>query len=467
MQSFRYLGVRRLMLGILTCCTMCVAGEDAGAQGAAATPSWTKLEDDLRIALQGADAVKIRELIAAGANVNARDVLGGNAMHVAVNFRGDLEVMKLLVDRGVNVNTASNDGNTPLLTALRHALYKHESPARLLAVVEFLLARGASVNVTGSNGETPVRAAMDPVNLPLLRLLIKHGAALPDDGLDWAVSNDYVDLARLMMDLVTPGMLSFKSPDGGTLLHRAAAKPRMVFVMQWLVKKGADIHALDTDGNTPFGSAAFFDNIPGMAYLQGLKANMATQDNSGHAPLHLAAYGARHDVMRWLIERGADIKARDKKGHTPLEIAIDSHRFAYYSDSQKQELVTMLGGTPADIARGRFSNHPLHEATNKRDLAAVRRLLEGGANPNVKSESGNTPLYWAIALSSGLPATPAERDFGKQLLPLLIRHGADTTMLMGGTENRTYEQYARSLRIGDLLERTKEQYAPRGGAKGR
>ncbi len=98
----------------------------------------------------------------------------------------------------------------------------------------------------------------------------------------------------------------------------------------------------------------------------------------------------------------------------------------------------------------------------------MKSLLEAGANPNVKNASGNTPLYWALALSSGLPATPAERAFGKALLPLLIRHGAEPEMHMGdGSTEQTYTQYARVLRIGDLLETAMRPYTPKGASKPR
>jgi len=427
------------------------------------SPPWTQREEELRIALQHPDQAKIRALVDAGANVNARDVLGGTALHVAVNFRGDLDVLRLLIARGAHVDAVNDDGHTPLLLALRHAHYNRDDPHRLLAVVELLLASGASANIAGKHGALPVRAAMDPVNLPLIQLLLKHGATMPDDGLDWALSNGHVDLVRMLLARPTPAMLAFKDARGGSMLHRAAEEPKMLFAVEWLVRNGADVHAADADGITPFGRAAHFGNLPAMEHLHRLKAGTPQASRQGQTPLHLAAYGARHDVIGWLIERGASLQAKDAWGRTPLEIAIDTHPFAYYDESRKQRLVSMLGGAPADVLRGRYANAPLHVATGKRDLAEVRRLLEAGADPNVKNASGHTPLYWALALSSGLPATPAERAFGKELLPLLIRHGADPELRMGdGSTERTYAQYARVLRIDDLLERTRQRYAPRG-----
>lgn len=452
-------GLFRLALGVVACCTLCMTDGEAAGQ----PPSWTQLEDDLRIALQYPDRDKIRALLAAGANVNARDTIGGTALHVAVNFRGDLEVIKLLLDKGAEVNARNHMGYTPLLLAVRHAHYRNEGKGeQILAVAALLLSRGASAKIAGNDGELPVRAAMDPVNIPLIRLLVKHGAALPDDGLDWALSNGYVDLVKEMLPFATPAMLAFKNSSGGGLLHRAAESSKLLFAMEWLAGKGFDLNAGDRDGVTPFAHAAFHDNIPGMEWLQARKASMQVTDADGQTPLHLAAYGARHDVMQWLIARGADPKVRSKRGETPLDIAIDTHRFAFYDEARKLELVKMLGGGPADIARGRFSNDPLHAAVEKNDMRTIEKLLAAGANANVKNAAGHTPLFTAIAFSSGLPATPAERAFGEKLLPLLIRHGANPEMRMGdGSSEQTYAQWARELRFGDKLESAMRRYAPR------
>lgn len=446
----------------------CVLVGMIDASAAQSPPPWTQREEDLRIALHHPDPSKIRALLDAGANVNARDVLGGTALHVAVNFRGDLEVIRMLLDRGARIDALNHDGYTPLLLALRYGHYNHADPERLRAVVDLLLSRGASVTQAGKDGMLPLRAAMDPVNIDLIRLLLKNGAAMPDDALDWALSNRRTDLIKLLLERPTPAILAYRDPHGGTMLHRAAEGPQMLFAIESLARSGADLHAKDHDGVTPFGRAAFAGNLSALEYLYRHKAGAMHADKHGQTPLHLAAYGARHDVMGWLVDRGADLKAKDVRGRTPLEIAIDTHRFAFYDEERKSRLVSLLGGTPADILRGRFARDPLNEATERRDIKEVRRLLEGGANPNVKNASGHTPLYWALALSSGLPATPAERAFGKELLPLLIRHGADPEMTMGdGSTDQTYAQYARVLRIDDLLEATRRRYGPKADDKER
>lgn len=255
--------------------------------------------------------------------------------------------------------------------------------------------------------------------------------------------------------------INARREDGATPAHLAAQSPKTLRVLRLLVERGAELEARNRAGMTPFGEAAFANNADAMSYLAGKGANIKAVDNDGATALHAAAYDPRPTPLRWLVEHGLETQARDKWGRRPLDIALDSHRFAFRTQAERLELVSILGGAPADVARGTFHDHPLHMAVRALDIQAVRRLLEQGADPNVKNESADTPLRVAIAYSSRLPTTPAQRAFGARLLPLLIEHGARTDLYMGGAEVRTYDDYARELGISDLLERTKRRHAPR------
>lgn len=271
------------------------------------------------------------------------------------------------MDRGANVNAPDTDGDTPLLRAMRHAHYRHSDPQRLRAVVELLLSRGADAMIAGKDTALPVRAAMDPLNLPVLRLLLKHGAAMPESGLDWALSNDQVELVKELLARPAPAMLAFKDVHGGSMLHRAAELPADgvrdgVARAPWRRYPCCGCrwhHALWPRG-VPWES-------PAMEYLHGLKAGSAQANGQGQTPLHLAAYGARHAVLEWLVRRGADLKAKDSRGRTALDLAIDTHTFAFLDEGRKERLVVLLGGTPAmccaDVSRA--------HACTKRPMRAI------------------------------------------------------------------------------------------------
>ncbi len=82
--------------------------------------------------LQGAAAMQNLELgrllIQRGANVNCRGEDGGTPLH-EVAGNGQMEFAKLLLDRGANVNAKDDSGKTPLTIALD---YKQTETAKLL-----------------------------------------------------------------------------------------------------------------------------------------------------------------------------------------------------------------------------------------------------------------------------------------------------------------------------------------------
>ncbi|MDX1980213.1 MAG: ankyrin repeat domain-containing protein [Bryobacteraceae bacterium] len=104
----------------------------------------------------------VRMLVDKGANVNARTKRNQTALAMAAMY-GSEETVKLLLDRGAEVNVRDERGYSPLM----YAAYSEAMPA---GVVRMLLAKGADVNVTGE-GETPVSLAAKRGDSEVARLL--------------------------------------------------------------------------------------------------------------------------------------------------------------------------------------------------------------------------------------------------------------------------------------------------------
>lgn len=80
--------------------------------------------------------------------------------------KGDMESLKRLLDRGVEIDLQTDTGGTALLTAV----YRGQAHA-----VSFLLARGADVNKADNSGHTPL-FHLDIDDGTMCALLLKHGA---------------------------------------------------------------------------------------------------------------------------------------------------------------------------------------------------------------------------------------------------------------------------------------------------
>lgn len=147
--------------------------------------------------------------------------------------KGDAAAVTKLLDEGVDVNTKFRYGTTALSFAADHGQ---------LEVVKVLLARGANVNVKDTfYGATPLTWAVSPAltrkpeHAEIVGLLLKHGAEGKEDALMSAVSEGEVPTTKIILaqggfkpeqladalDIATRA----KRTEIITLLEAAGAKP--------------------------------------------------------------------------------------------------------------------------------------------------------------------------------------------------------------------------------------------------
>ena len=88
-----------------------------------------------------------------------RDAHGETALTVA-SEEGDPKVVKLLLDKGANINAQQNDGHTALMAAIR---------AGHIESVKLLLSRGADVNAEAQDSVTALKWAYDGIGRPSSR----------------------------------------------------------------------------------------------------------------------------------------------------------------------------------------------------------------------------------------------------------------------------------------------------------
>ncbi|MFC1842303.1 ankyrin repeat domain-containing protein, partial [Candidatus Dependentiae bacterium] len=86
-------------------------------------------------------------------------------------YRGNIEVVKLLLQKGADVNKADKDGQTPLHEACSCFCGK-------LDIVKVLLQNGADVNKANKNGLTPLYWACCRGKLDIVKCLLQNGAQI-------------------------------------------------------------------------------------------------------------------------------------------------------------------------------------------------------------------------------------------------------------------------------------------------
>jgi len=163
------------------------------------------------------------------ADVNAKNKTGGTPLHEAA-MQGRLDVARILLDRGAQVNAVSAY-NTPLHLAARAG---HQD------LVALLVARGADVQAREHRGLSPLDEAIalpgdwTPARTAIVTLLLQSGADLRgSDGrttppLHQAVRRGNATLAELL--LAHGADINARDEHGRTALHWAVSDDRMEMV---------------------------------------------------------------------------------------------------------------------------------------------------------------------------------------------------------------------------------------------
>ncbi len=95
------------------------------------------MEDRLISAIRGKNTAEAKDLVANGADVNARDENGWTPLHHAASS-GEMEIAAVLIAKGADVNAKDKYGLMPLHAAIVRG-QKH--------VVAALVAKGASITL--------------------------------------------------------------------------------------------------------------------------------------------------------------------------------------------------------------------------------------------------------------------------------------------------------------------------------
>ncbi|KAL9572065.1 hypothetical protein ACKAV7_003782 [Fusarium commune] len=279
---------------------------------------------------------------------------------------GNIEVVKMLLEKGAGAAAAPGDGETPLHLALRNG---H------LEIVKMLLEKGADARAATKYGWTPLHEASRNGHLEIAQLLLEKGA-------DARAANKY----------------------GRTSLHEASEYGQLE-IAQLLFEKGADATAATMGGRTPLYEASRNGHLEIAQLLLEKGADAAAAPGDGETPLHLALRNGHLEIVKMLLEKGADARAANKYGRTPLHEA---------SEKGHLEIAQLLLENGADFrAATEYGWTSLHEASEYGQLEIAQLLLEKGADAAAATIDGRTPLY------------EASQKGHLEIAQLLLENGAD------------------------------------------
>lgn len=118
------------------------------------------------------DIEKLKSLESSGVSLELKNEKGWSALTVAC-FHQKMEVVKYLLSRKVNPNTANIKGTTALMFAKTHA--------KGTEILEMLLTSGADINAVDNFGRTILDYSLELNQPEITSFLIKMGARVASD----------------------------------------------------------------------------------------------------------------------------------------------------------------------------------------------------------------------------------------------------------------------------------------------
>ncbi|KAI1362879.1 ankyrin repeat-containing domain protein [Xylaria arbuscula] len=341
---------------------------------------------------------------------NGADILlvgenGETALHLAAANSDGYEILRYLLEQGVDLEADCERYGTPLMAAVRNGPL----------ATRLLLERGARVNAISKSCVThnALQAAADRGSSDIVRILLEAGADANIRGgssgsaLCAAVMSGDQDSVMLLLDK-EENINYAEGPKGSAL--EIAMSHQLLEIAELFFQRDVDVNTIGrakygTGMGTPLIAAVDVGEIIAIEKLLELHADVNLFPTGGESPVQIAVRKGRQNIVEILVKNGAKLDYRDKNDRGVL-----SHAVFYKS----LDLVPYLLQQPdVDIDQeDEFGRTPLIYATMHGSMI-ISRILARKPKIDVQDRWGKTALTYAV-----------NRDYGL-LVSMLIASHAD------------------------------------------
>jgi ankyrin repeat protein len=185
-----------------------------------------------------------------------------------------------------------------------------------------------------------------------------------------------------------------------------------------LLETGADANAVSSFGTLSdfpmLGSAITANNVEAVRLLIEHGADVNALDGDGNGLLPWAAARGYTEIVKLMLDAGADVNARMTTGGITAKENASALHFAAAGNHVETAKLLIDRGADVNLTEGTFGEAALHAAADENFAEMVALLLDSGADPDLQSSIGDTPLH-ASARSGSVEAAQVLIDHGAAL----------------------------------------------------
>ncbi|MCP3660432.1 MAG: hypothetical protein GY830_09065 [Bacteroidetes bacterium] len=313
--------------------------------------------------------------------IDSIDSYNGSALLMYAAEQGDLDTVKLLLSKEVDINKKSKSG----YTALHYSILSGNEK-----LVKLLLDNRADAKIKVM---TDFRNKKEEQNIMEYAL-----------GTIYSWDKKLKGNSKIIKLLIEKGGFSINSKDmpgndSEPLIVRATTRGDIDFA-KYLINKGVDINSQDSYKYTSLLKAAQNGDMDMLKLLIKNKADLTKRDKWGNDVLHRAVSPSlvdSSDALEFLMKQNLNPNSIDKDGYTPIFSACD--QFSRNAPKMALEMLKiLLKNNKVDVNHvSKDGYFPLLEAVKESTPEIVKTLLDHNANPNQRYKNKKTPLFAGFA----------------------------------------------------------------------
>ncbi|BBB26731.1 ankyrin repeat domain-containing protein [Amphritea japonica] len=347
--------------------------------------------------------ILIEKIVSLGADLNAFEGDDNQTSLQRAAQSGNLDLVKLLVMLGSDVNLKTAEQSAPI----------HLAAEENSEVFQYLIQAGADINTLDVNGASLLQVALLHGEIEVASWLLDKGVDINSRGLiDTESENDgWSEIPAYDYPVIL-------------LLNQIVAtddNQTAITLLQKMISKGANLDVIDRDGSAFVFALLKSNNQPLIDELLPIIKQHDVTDSFDNSLLHAAIKNDQVNYAASLIRNGKGLAQADKVGYTPVHSAYEkglfdivalilehenSHQMLSlkgesiflraYRDGHHKELKQWLAATSGFDIPDINGDTLLHEVVRRNDAAYVRMLLSLGADTGVLNDAGRSPFMLAI-----------------------------------------------------------------------